>query len=127
MNMVTTTRAEKRLEAGWFQRLAWAALGWFSLGFLVWVPFLYVALRRGRPSDWGACASFVLYECVTLPWAANSNDDDGDAFLGVAFVVTLLVATALLLFWLFDKKTPRTPPMPVYGQPPYQQGYPYGR
>ncbi|WP_416979158.1 hypothetical protein [Streptomyces sp. T028] len=124
------TRAERRLEGGWFQRLAWAALGWFSLGLLVWVPFLYVALRRGRPSDWGACASFVLYECVTLPWAANSNssEGDGDPFLGVAFVVTLVVATALLVFWVFDKKTPTSPPMPVYGRPPYgrPQGYPYG-
>ncbi|WP_330349396.1 hypothetical protein [Streptomyces sp. NBC_00582] len=125
--MVTTTRAQKRLEGGWFQRLAWAALGWFSLGLLVWVPFLYVALRRGRPSDWGACASFVLYECVTLPWAANSNDGDGDPFLGVAAVVTLLIATVLLLFWVFDKKTPTTPPLPAYGGQPYQQGYPYGR
>lgn len=49
MNMVTTTRAQKRLEGGWFQRLAWAALGWFSLGLLVWVPFLYVALRAAAP------------------------------------------------------------------------------
>ncbi|MFJ8110262.1 hypothetical protein [Streptomyces sp. NPDC096132] len=123
----TGAGAEKRLEAGWFQRLAWAALGWFSLGLLVWVPFLYVALRRGRPSDWGAFLSFALYEVVTLPWAMNSNEGDGDPFLGIAAVVTLLVATVLLLFAVFDKKTRPVPAMPAYGQPPYQQGYPYGR
>ncbi|MGW0575450.1 hypothetical protein ACWD25_05645 [Streptomyces sp. NPDC002920] len=128
----TTAGAGKRLEGGWFQRFAWAALAWFSLGFLVWVPFLYVAARRGRPSDWGAFAAFTLYACVTLPWAVKTNNSDGDPFLGVAALSTLLIATWLLLFAVFDRKTPR-PPLAMgmpYGQPPYQhpqQGYPYGR
>ena len=42
------TGSEKRLEAGWFQRIGWVALAWFSFGLLAWVPFLYVAIRRGR-------------------------------------------------------------------------------
>ncbi|MEU1176623.1 hypothetical protein ABZ464_03060 [Streptomyces sp. NPDC005820] len=129
--MVTTTMtgAEKRLEAGWPQRLGWTALTWFSCGFLVWVPFLYVALRRGRPSDWGAFGSFALYECVTLPWLVNTGDGEADPFLSLAVLVTLVVATVLLLAALFDKKTPPVPMMAYgqHGQPPYQQGYPYGR
>lgn len=119
-----TTGAEKRLEGGVFQRLAWTALVWGSLGLLVWVPFLYVAIRRGRSSDWGAFAAFALYEVLTLPWALITAEGDGDPFLGVAVLVTLLMATWMLLFVLFDKK------VPAYGtgQPyPYQQGYPYGR
>ncbi|MER5429271.1 hypothetical protein [Streptomyces sp. NPDC002588] len=130
MATTTTTGAQKRLEAGWGQRFGWTALTWCSCGFLVWLPFLYVALRRGRPSDWGAFASFALYECVTVPWAVNTNDGDGDPFLGIAACVTLVVATVLLLSALFDKKTPQAPAAMVYGQPgpaPYQQGYPYGR
>ncbi|MFE0451922.1 hypothetical protein ACFW2D_11615 [Streptomyces sp. NPDC058914] len=120
-----TTGAEKRLEGGWFQRLAWTALVWGALGLLVWVPFLYVAIRRGRSSDWGAFAAFALYEVVTLPWALITADGDGDPFLGIAVIVTLLTATWMLLFAVFDKKAPAY----AAGQPsyPYQQGYPYGR
>lgn len=104
---------------------------WGSLGFLVWVPFLYVAVRRGLASDWVAFASFALYECVTLPWAAVMPDGDGDGILGATVVVTLLTATALLLFAVFDKRLPTAQPaygavMAPQGQP-YQQGYPYGR
>jgi hypothetical protein len=126
--MTTTTGAEKRLEAGWFQRLAWTVLGWGSLGLLVWVPFLYVAIRRGRSSDWGAFAAFLLYECVTVPWLATDDSPDGDGFMGLAILVTLVTATWMLLFALFDKKAQPVPmAAPPYGQPPYQQGYPYGR
>ncbi len=110
------------------QRVAWTALVWCSLGMLVWVPFLYVAIRRGLPSDWGAFAAFALYECVTLPWAVITSEDDSDAFFGGAVIVTFLVASWLLLFAVFDAKT-RPALAPAYGQPPYQQqpGYPYGR
>ncbi|MDQ0684310.1 FtsH-binding integral membrane protein [Streptomyces achromogenes] len=135
MTMPTTAMAagtERRLAAGWFQRFAWVVLAWGSLGLLVWVPFLYVAIRRKHPSDWAAFASFTLYECVSLPWAMNTADGDGDPFLGIAFMVTLLTATGLLLFAMFDKKPPHPPTAMPYGQPQYQQqhpqqGYQYGR
>ncbi|MFF3845578.1 hypothetical protein [Streptomyces sp. NPDC002328] len=121
-----TTRPEKRLEGGWFQRLAWSALVWLSLGLLVWVPFLYVAIRRGRLSDWGAFAAFAFYEVVTLPWAAMTNNEPtGDPYLGIAVIVTWVTATCMLLFAMFDKKPPAEPAYggrPAY---PYQQGYPY--
>ncbi|WP_307163740.1 hypothetical protein [Streptomyces rishiriensis] len=129
--MPTTSGAERRLTAGWFQRLAWVVLVWVSLGFLVWVPFLYVAVRRGLSSDWVAFGSFALYECLILPWAVMTPDGDGDAFFGIAILVTLLTATVLLLTAVFDKKPPAA--QPAYGavmasqSQPYQQGYPYGR
>ncbi|MEU0676192.1 hypothetical protein ABZ330_25500 [Streptomyces sp. NPDC006172] len=121
-----TTRPEKRLEGGWFQRLAWSALVWLSLGLLAWVPFLYVAIRRGRPSDWGALAAFVLYEVVTIPWLSHTNDrPTGDPFLGIALFVTWVTATCMLLFAVFDPKAPAYPAAgPAY---PYQPGTPYGR
>ncbi|WP_062645233.1 hypothetical protein [Streptomyces maremycinicus] len=131
MTMPTTQTAagtDRRLTAGWFQRLAWVVLVWVSLGFLVWVPFLYVATRRGLSSDWVAFGSFALYECVILPWAVMTPDGDGDAFFGIAILVTLLTATVLLLTAVFDKKFPNA--QPAYGgmAPQGQQyGYPYGR
>ncbi|MER5474047.1 hypothetical protein ABZX90_15155 [Streptomyces sp. NPDC002935] len=97
---------DKRLEAGWFQRLAWSVLAVGSFGLLVWVPFLYVAIRRGRGADWGAFASFVLYELITLPWASTQSDS-GDPVLGATAVATMAIAVWLLLFPLFDKPTPR--------------------
>jgi hypothetical protein len=122
---------ESRLEAGWIQRIAWSALVWISFGLLAWVPFLYVAIRRRRPSDWGAFAAFVLYEVVTLPWAAVRGNGSGDPVLGAAALLTWLIATAMLLFAVFDKRTPRPVPVPgIHPAPPGQQPYgyhPYGR
>ncbi|MFI5821477.1 hypothetical protein ACIA8I_20630 [Streptomyces rishiriensis] len=129
MTMPTTaTGADRRLEGGWFQRLAWTALVWGSLGFLAWVPFLYVAIRRGLPSDWTAVGAFSLYECVIVTMTAVSDTDDADAYFGVTFLTALVTATVLLLFAVFDRKSQQ--PAPAYGAVqanPYQQGYPYGR
>ncbi|MFD4602094.1 hypothetical protein ACFWPQ_29205 [Streptomyces sp. NPDC058464] len=102
------------------------------MGLLAWVPFLYVAIRRGRGSDWGAFASFALYETVTLSWESLVPSKDGDPVLGVVVVLCLLMATGLLLFALFDKRTPR-PQGPGQGQgygvmaPPPVVGNPYLR
>ncbi|MER6787127.1 hypothetical protein [Streptomyces sp. NPDC000658] len=128
MTMPTTATGEgRRLEGGWFQRLAWTALVWGSLGFLAWVPFLYAAIRRGLPSDWTAVGAFSLYECAIVIMT-GVGDDDGDAYFGVTFLTALVTATVLLLFAVFDKKPQRS--APAYGAAqanPYQQGYPYGR
>ncbi|GGR88056.1 hypothetical protein GCM10010269_29060 [Streptomyces humidus] len=129
MTMPTTATGEnRRLEAGWFQRLAWTALVWGSLGFLAWVPFLYAAIRRGLLSDWTAVGAFFLYEGSIVTMTAVSGDDDADAYFGLTFMTALLTATVLLLFAVFDKKPQQ--PAPAYGAAqgnPYQQGYPYGR
>jgi hypothetical protein len=124
------TGSEKRLEAGWFQRIGWVALAWFSFGLLAWVPFLYVAIRRGRSSDWVAFGAFALYECVTVPWMATDDSPDGDGYMGLAILVTLTTAACMLLWGMFDKRILTMPAM-AYGAPGpqghYQQGYPYGR
>lgn len=99
---------DKRLEAGWFQRVAWSVLAVASLGMLAWVPFLYVGIRRGRPSDWGLFASFVLYEMVTLTWNVTVHSDQGDPVLGATAIAAMAVGVWLLLFPLFDKPTPRS-------------------
>jgi tryptophan-rich sensory protein len=122
---------EKRLEAGWLQRIAWSVLAWGSLGLLVWVPFLYVAIRRGRGSDWGAFAAFAFYECVTLSWSPVTARDS-DPVLGAVVVLCLLTATAMLLFAVFDRRRPEQRAQPAYGAPPspaqgQAYGYPYGR
>lgn len=114
---------EKHLEAGWLQRIAWSALVWVSLGLLVWVPFLYVAIRRGRGSDWGAFAAFAFYECVVFSWSLVAPEDDGsrDSVLGGVVLLSLLIATAMLLFAVFDKRhRPQdvhlaSPQAPTYG------------
>ncbi|MFE4548575.1 hypothetical protein [Streptomyces sp. NPDC056785] len=98
---------DKRLEAGWVQRIAWSVLAVGSLGLLVWVPFLYVAIRRGRGSDWGAFAAFLLYEVVTLPWAITQKSDSGDPILGVVALVSIGMAVGMLLFAVFDRRQPK--------------------
>ncbi|WP_329300098.1 hypothetical protein OG410_17990 [Streptomyces sp. NBC_00659] len=97
---------DKRVEAGWFQRLAWSVLAVGSFGLLVWVPFLYVAIRRGRGSDWGAFASFVLYEVGFLSLVSLPKGE-GEATLGLVVLGTLVLAVWLLAGPLFDKPTPR--------------------
>ncbi|MFF4537390.1 hypothetical protein [Streptomyces aureus] len=98
---------DKRLEAGWFQRLVWAVVAVGSVGLLVWLPFLYVAIRRGRGSDWGAFVAFALYEVGSVS-LANVPADKGNAALGLVAIATLGIAVWLLVGPLFDKPTPRT-------------------
>ncbi|MEU0441292.1 hypothetical protein ABZ202_16245 [Streptomyces sp. NPDC006186] len=119
----------KRLEAGWWQRLAWVALSWVSLGFLMWVPFLYIGIRRNRASDWFAFGSFVLYEIVSMSWTEILPNQTNRAGLGLIVILTLITATLMLLFGEFDKKTPRQPAYaPAHPAPhPRPYGYPYGR
>ncbi|MGQ4360442.1 hypothetical protein [Streptomyces sp. SAS_272] len=130
MPTTTVTGTVRRLEGGWFERLAWVVLVWLSLGFLAWVPFLYVGIRRGLSSDWAAFCSFALYEVAIVTCTVASDNDDSDAFFGAMFLITLLMATGMLLFAMFDKKAPAAAPAYGAGHPspnPYQQGYPYGR
>ncbi|MER6558074.1 hypothetical protein ABT300_09970 [Streptomyces sp. NPDC001027] len=129
MPTTTVTGTARRLEGGWFERLAWVVLVWLSLGFLAWVPFLYVGIRRGLSSDWVAFGSFALYEVAIVTATVASDNDDSDAYFGGMFLITLLMATGMLLFAMFDKKAPAAPAYGA-GHPspnPYQHGYPYGR
>jgi hypothetical protein len=127
MPTTTVTGTVRRLEGGWFERFAWVLLVWLSLGFLAWVPFLYVGIRRGLSSDWAAFVSFALYEVAIVTATVVSDNDDSDAFFGAMFLITLLMATGMLLFAMFDKKTPAAPAYGAGHPNPYQQGYPYGR
>ncbi|GAB3173994.1 hypothetical protein [Streptomyces incanus] len=92
-----------------------------------------MAIRRGRGSDWGAFAAFVLYECVTLSWSSLTSRGDGDPILGAVALLCLLTATTMLLFAVFDGRRPTqgvlrsaygAPTTPAQGQP---YGYPYDR
>lgn len=127
--MTGMTRTEKRLEGGWFQRIAWTVLAWGSLGMLTWIPFLYVAIRRGRVSDWGAFASFALYEAITLGWAGETGSDD-DTVFGLVILICQFIAAIMLLFAVFDRPTPKPLPVPGYAPrttpAPGAYGYPYG-
>ena len=117
----------KRLEAGWFQRLAWSVLAVGSVGLLVWVPFLYVAIRRGRGSDWGAFAAFALYEVGSLA-LADLPADKGNTALGLIAISCLGLAVWLLLGPLFDKPTPRNAMVGAGGPwAPQTPGNPYMR
>ncbi|WP_405881948.1 hypothetical protein OG762_26950 [Streptomyces sp. NBC_01136] len=117
----------KRLEAGWAQRIAWSVLVVATLGLLVWVPFLYVAIRRGRGSDWGAFAAFLLYEVVTLPWAIVRSNGSGDPILGTVALVGMVMAVGMLLFALFDKRLPKYTSVMASSVPGPPQGNPYMR
>ncbi|MYR35495.1 hypothetical protein GTW20_25340 [Nocardiopsis alba] len=45
-------RRQRRLAASPSQKVAWTLLILGSCGFLAWVPFLYLTVRRGRGEDW---------------------------------------------------------------------------
>ena len=114
----------KRLEAGWGQRIAWTLPVWGTFGLFLWIPFLYLALRRGLPSDWTACASFVTYEAAVWTWLIALEDGVGDDVFGFVLLFGTAMGTALLLFAAFDPKSRQAPVR--YGAPaPY--AHPYGR
>ncbi|MFP3987096.1 hypothetical protein U9R90_06240 [Streptomyces sp. E11-3] len=94
---------DRRLEAGWGQKVAWSVVVVGSMSILAWVPFLYVGIRRGRRSDWVAFAVFVGYIVAVAPWAASTSDGPGDAVLGTVVIVAMAAAVMMLLFTVFDK------------------------
>jgi hypothetical protein len=94
---------ERRLEAGWGQKIAWSLLVIVSLGFLSWVPFLYAGIQRKRSNDWYRLAAFVAATVVQAVWAASRADDPADGLLGAYVILVIVTAVVLLLFTVFDK------------------------
>jgi hypothetical protein len=94
---------DRRLEAGWGQRIAWSVLVIVSLGFLSWVPFLYVGIRRKRSNDWIRLAAFAAATVVLAVWASLRAGDPGDPILGAYVTIVVVTAVVLLLFTVFDK------------------------
>ncbi|SHI67774.1 hypothetical protein [Streptomyces sp. 3214.6] len=93
----------RRLEAGWGQKIAWSVLVVGSLSILVWVPFLYVGIRRGRRADWITFGVFALFSAITWPWAIASSEGPGDPILGTVAILAMAAAVSMLLFTVFDK------------------------
>ncbi|MFR9724781.1 hypothetical protein ACL02R_15675 [Streptomyces sp. MS19] len=74
-------------------RWIFAAVPLLSLGLLAWVPFIHLASRRGRRSDWryaalyGALSVGEVILLVTIP-----DGDDGNAgVFGGAYVIALIL------------------------------------
>ncbi|MEV0961223.1 hypothetical protein AB0J25_01135 [Streptomyces sp. NPDC049910] len=103
-------RRADRLEAGILQRAAWCLLTLGSLGLLSWVPFLYVALRRGRRRDWWTCAAFFVVQAVVVTGVVLIARNPGDRtletlqpYFGSLMHLTLGPGTLMLAFATFDK------------------------
>ncbi|MEU9208533.1 hypothetical protein AB0D27_11405 [Streptomyces sp. NPDC048415] len=94
---------ERRLKAGWIQKVAWSVVVVGSLSILIWVPFLYVGIRRGRRADWVTFGAFLAYFVAVAPWAISTSDGPGDPVLGTVAIVAMAVAVVMLLFTVFDK------------------------
>ncbi|GAA2517421.1 hypothetical protein [Streptomyces gobitricini] len=104
-------RRADRLEAGILQRVAWCLLTLGSLGLLSWVPFLYVALRRGRRRDWWTCAAFFVVQAVVVTGVVLVARSPGDRTLevlqplfGSLMHLTLASGTLMLAFATFDRR-----------------------
>ncbi|MCI4046133.1 hypothetical protein [Streptomyces sp. TRM75563] len=103
-------RRADRLEAGILQRAAWCLLTLGSLGLLSWVPFLYVALRRGRRRDWWTCAAFFVVQAVVVTGAVLITRTPGDRtlealqpYFGSLMQLTLASGVLMLAFATFDR------------------------
>jgi drug/metabolite transporter (DMT)-like permease len=94
---------DRRLEAGWGQKIAWSVLVVVSLGLLSWIPFLYVVLKRKRRGDWIAFAAFAVATVVLASWAASVSDGPDNPVLGAYAVLLIVTAVVMLLFTVFDK------------------------
>ncbi|WP_338899715.1 tetratricopeptide repeat protein [Streptomyces sp. TG1A-60] len=103
-------RRADRLEAGILQRATWCLLTLGSLGLLSWVPFLYVALRRGRRRDWWTCAAFFVVQAVVVTAVVLITRSPGDRTLealqplfGSLMHITLASGPLMLAFATFDR------------------------
>ena len=109
-----------RLEAGVGQKVAWSASVVASLGLLMWVPFLVVAIRRGGNRYWGAFAAFAAMTAVVSVWAGATSDGPGDAILGAVLIAAVATAVVLVWVWLFDSPAAKADAVNV-SQPSGQQ------
>ncbi|MEV5382992.1 hypothetical protein [Streptomyces sp. NPDC052721] len=95
---------DRRLEAGWVEKIAWSVVVVGSLSILAWVPFLYVGIRRGRRADWVTFGIFFVYIVAMAPWAISTSDGPGDPVLGTVAILAMAAAVCMLLFTVFDKR-----------------------
>ena len=93
---------ERKLEAGWVQKVAWSVLVVGSMSWLIWVPFFFVAARRGRRSDWVTFTVFAGYAGVLFPVALTVGGDGSEAAIGLVAIATMAAAVSMLLFTVFD-------------------------
>ena len=94
---------ERKLEAGWVQKVAWSVLVVGSVTWLIWVPFFFVAARRGRRSDWVTFTVFAVYIGVLFPLTLTTDGDWSEAVIGLVAMATMAAAVSMLLFTVFDR------------------------
>ena len=76
---------------GRIRQLAWASVPIWSFSLLAFVPFLRIALARGRARDWAVFAGY-LASTVSVISAAASNNDAAGAVAGTMAIVVAVVA-----------------------------------
>ena len=77
---------------GRIRQLAWASVPIWSFSLLAFVPFLRIALARGRARDWAVFAGYLASTVIVISAAASNNDAAGAVAGTMAIVVAVVAA-----------------------------------
>jgi len=77
---------------GRIRQLAWASMPIWSFSLLAFVPFLRIALARGRARDWAVFAGYLASTVIVISAAASNNDAAGAVAGTMAIVVAVVAA-----------------------------------
>jgi len=77
---------------GRIRQLAWASMPIWSFSLLAFVPFLRIALARGRTRDWAVFAGYLASTVIVISAAASNNDAAGAVAGTMAIVVAVVAA-----------------------------------
>jgi len=77
---------------GRIRQLAWASMPIWSFSLLAFVPFLRIALARGRARDWAVFAGYLASTVIVISAAASNNDAAGAVAGTMAIAVAVVAA-----------------------------------
>ena len=77
---------------GRIRQLAWASVPIWSFSLLAFVPFLRIALARGRARDWAVFAGYLASTVIVISAAASNNDAAGAVAGTMAIAVAVVAA-----------------------------------
>jgi hypothetical protein len=107
-----STAARVRL---WLLRILLACIPIMSIGMLCWVPLLWTASVRRRPTDWVVLTVTVLLSVLGIYMIASTPDtDNGESDAGLALMLVLVVTSTAYFLAAELRQPPVTPNAPQF-------------
>jgi len=100
-------------RTGVLRQLGWASVPVWSIGFLAFAPFLWLAVTRRRGRDWAVFAGYLLAVVLEVVVVSVAGSKDPGQALAGGFVLVLMGGAALHAAVAFGRGRRRARPVPA--------------